>query len=214
MKYDLHIHTNYSLCGNLEPGIILKLAKKKGLDGIAITDHNEIKGALKTKKLNRDKDFEVVVSSEIRTNKGDVLAYYINKQIKSRDLFEVLDEIKQQGGLAVIAHPYRAMPHLRFRYPIKKIKDKINGIECFNSRTSPLANYLASDVSRRLGLAQTAGSDAHFAFEVGKAYTVFDGDLRKAIEKRKTRVHGSSFSSSLGGMMSFILKMKRRILRD
>jgi len=125
MKYDLHIHTNYSLCSNLKPEIVLKVAKKKGFDGIAVVDHNEIKGALKVKKLNRDKDFEVVVSSEVKTNKGDVLAYYINKQIKSRDLFEVLDEIKQQGGLAVIAHPYRLLPHLRFRYPIQKIKNKI-----------------------------------------------------------------------------------------
>ena len=110
LKYDLHIHTKYSMCGNLEPSLVLKLAKKRGLNGIAITDHNEMKGCFKTKKLNKDKDFEVVVGSEVRTDKGDLLAYYINEPIKSRELFDVLDEIKGQGGLAVVAHPLRHLP--------------------------------------------------------------------------------------------------------
>ncbi|MBW2980338.1 PHP domain-containing protein [Candidatus Woesearchaeota archaeon] len=213
MKYDLHVHTNYSLCSNLKPEVILKAAKKKGLDGIAVTDHNEIKGALKVKSLNKDKDFEVVVSSEIRTDKGDVLAYYINKKIKSRGLFEVLDEIKQQGGLAVVAHPYRLLPHLRFRYPIEKIKDKIDGIECLNSRSSFLTNNAALKISNKVNLAKIAGSDAHFRFELGKAFTIFDGDLRKAIKNKKTRVDGSSVTGFVGGSMSSCLKIIRKIFK-
>ena len=73
MRYDLHMHTYRSKCSNLRPDVILKLAKKKGLDGIAITDHHEIRGALEVKKLNKDKDFEVIVGEEISTNYGDVL---------------------------------------------------------------------------------------------------------------------------------------------
>ena len=61
MKYDLHMHTHYSRCSNLKPQTILKLAKKRRLDGIAITDHHEIKGALEIKKLNNGKDFEVII---------------------------------------------------------------------------------------------------------------------------------------------------------
>ena len=82
MKYDLHMHTHYSKCSNLKPEILLKIAKKRGLNGIAITDHNVVEGALKVKKLNKDKDFEVIVGEEISTDAGEVLAYYLNKEIK------------------------------------------------------------------------------------------------------------------------------------
>jgi predicted metal-dependent phosphoesterase TrpH len=194
----------------------MKVAKKRGLDGIAVTDHNEMRGALKAKKCNKDKDFEVVVGSEIKTNKGDVLAYYINEPIKSRNLFEVLDEIKQQGSLAVVAHPFRIlMPHLRFRYPLKEIRNKINGIECLNLRSSFLANKQANNVCSKLKLAKTAGSDAHFSFELGRAATVFEGDLRKAILKRKTKVEEMrKFGKPVGpfgAALSSFLRGKRKI---
>ena len=60
MKYDLHNHTNHSPCSNLKPEILLKFVEKRGMNGIAVTDHNTIKGALEVKKLNKDKDFEVI----------------------------------------------------------------------------------------------------------------------------------------------------------
>ena len=82
MKYDLHTHTNYSKCSNLKPEILLKIAKKRGLNGLAVTDHHKIKGALKVSKLNRDKNFEVIIGEEVTTDFGEVLAYYINKEIK------------------------------------------------------------------------------------------------------------------------------------
>ena len=80
MKYDLHIHSKYSACSNSSLKDIIKKAKKTSLDGIAITDHNIIKGALEAKKLNKNKDFEVIVSSEIKTDNGEILAYYINEE--------------------------------------------------------------------------------------------------------------------------------------
>ncbi|MCG8571012.1 MAG: PHP domain-containing protein [Spirochaetes bacterium] len=124
MKYDLHTHTMYSRCSNLKPEVLLKLAKKFNLNGIAITDHYTIKGALAVSKLNKDKDFEVIVGSEIDTPQGSILAYYINKEIKSRNILEILDEIRTQGGLAAIAHPFRLSLHKRhfFSYPLKKNK--------------------------------------------------------------------------------------------
>ena len=71
MKYDLHVHTKYSVkCGYMEPAELLKVTKKRGLNGIAVCDHNTIEGALLAKKLNKDKNFEVIVlgaSSEVVT---------------------------------------------------------------------------------------------------------------------------------------------------
>ena len=57
MKYDLHIHTKYSACSNLEPLTILRAAKKRKIDGIAVTDHNSLKGAIAVSRLNKDKKY-------------------------------------------------------------------------------------------------------------------------------------------------------------
>jgi len=208
LKYDLHTHTCYSKCSNLKPEVLLKIAKKRGLDGIAVTDHNTIEGALKAKKLSKDKEFEVIVGDEVRTNYGDVLAYYLQKEIKSRDLFSVIDEVKAQNGLIAIAHPFRISvnPTLKFRYPLEKIKNKIDAIECFNARMLPGNNNKADKMSNKLNVAKTAGSDAHFKFEVAAAYTLFEDNLRKALKNRKTKVNGTILYGPFGGLLSFLRK--------
>jgi hypothetical protein len=211
MKYDLHNHTHYSPCSNLKPEILLKIAKKKGMNGIAVTDHNTIKGALKAKKLNKDKEFEVIIGDEVKTNYGDVLAYYLQKEIKSRDFFSVIDEIKAQGGLIAVAHPFRISinPKHKFRYPLEKIRDKIDAIECFNARMLPGNNEKAQRVAKKLNIPGIAGSDAHFKFEIGRAYTVFEGNLRKAIKQNKTDYKGTILYGPFGGVLSFL---RNRIL--
>lgn len=206
MKYDLHNHTHYSPCSNLKPEILLKTAKKRGLNGIAITDHDTIKGALKVKKLNKDKNFKVIVGEEVRTNYGDVLSYYLQKEIKSREFFSVIDEVKAQNGIIAIAHPFRISlnPTLKFSYPIEKIKNKIDAIECFNARMLPGNNEKAQRTAKRLSIAQIAGSDAHFKFEIARAYTIFDGDLRKSIKHNRTSYKGTILYGPFGGLLSFL----------
>lgn len=199
------MHTFYSKCSNLKPDVILKAAKKTGLNGIAITDHNTIKGALAVSKLNKDKNFEVIIGNEIKTNYGDILAYYLQKDIKSRDLFEVLDEIKKQGAISSVAHPFR-FPYLGFKYPIDKLKGKVDAVECFNSRNLLWSNKLALNAAERLNIAKTGGSDAHFKFGIGRAYTIFEGSLRNAIRKNKTKAEGSALYGPLGGFLSFFRK--------
>ncbi|MFH0868007.1 MAG: PHP domain-containing protein [Candidatus Woesearchaeota archaeon] len=211
MKYDLHNHTHYSPCSNLKPEILLKTAKKRGLNGIAITDHNTIKGALKVKKLNNDGNFEVIVGEEVKTNYGDVIAYYLYKEIKSRELFSVIDEIKAQGALTAIPHPFRISirPTLRFRYPLEKLKGKIDAVECFNARMFPGDNEKAQKTAKKLKIPGIGGSDAHFKFEICSAYTIFEGNLRKAIKQNKTRYEGKILYGPVGGLFSFL---RNRIL--
>ena len=206
MKYDLHVHTHYSKCSNLKPELLLKIAKKRGLDGIAVTDHNTIKGALKAKKLNKDKRFEVIVGEEISTNAGEVLAYYVKKEIKKGNFFSVLEEIKRQGALASLSHPFRTSlnPNHRFKYPIEKIKNKIDAIEVFNARNLPGNNGKSQKAAKKFKIPGTAGSDAHFKFEIATAYTIFDGDLRKAIKDNKTGFKGTILYGPFGGLLSFM----------
>lgn len=205
-KYDLHIHSVYSSCSINKPETILKRAKKAALNGIAITDHNSIKGALKTKELNKDKDFEVILGEEVKTNFGDILALYVREEIKKTNLFEVIDAIKSQDGLIIIAHPFRFVPWLRFKYPIKDLIGKIDGIETFNSRNIGFGNHLAEKNIRNLDLAKIGGSDAHLPIDIGKGCTLFEGDLRKAIENRKTAPEGTVVFGLLSAVISAINK--------
>jgi len=176
------------------------------MDGIAVTDHDTIKGGLKVKKLNKDKDFEVIVGSEVKTNFGDLLLYYIDKEIKSREFFSVVDEVRAQNGLIVIPHPFRKSLYKshKFKHPIEKIKNKVDAIECFNARMLPGNNKKAQVLSKKLDLAGTAGSDAHFKFEIGRAYTIFEGNFRDALKKKKTSYEGTIFYGPYGGFISFL----------
>lgn len=209
LKYDLHTHTHYSKCSNMKPEVLLKTAKKRGLNGIAVTDHYTIEGALKVKKLNKDKDFEVIVGDEISTPDGDVLAYYLHKPVKSTDFFGVGDEVKKQDGLLIIPHPFRTSinPYHKFKLPFKEVKNKIDAIECFNARMLfSGGNKKANDIANKLNIAKTGGSDAHFKFEIATGYMLFEGNLRKALKNKKTKASGTILYGPFGGLLSFLRK--------
>lgn len=193
-KYDLHCHTKYSNCSFLPPRILLKQAKKKGLNGVAVCDHNTIKGALETKKLNKDKNFEVIIGQETSTEKGHVLGLYLKKPIKPGKFEEVIKQIKAQKGLVIIPHPFSKVGFLRraFKLDFNQLKNKIDAMETFNARFFfPFENKAGKQKAEQLNIAQTGGSDGHFCFEVGRAYTEFQGDLRTALKNKKTKSNGS-----------------------
>ncbi|MGV8141713.1 MAG: PHP-associated domain-containing protein [Candidatus Woesearchaeota archaeon] len=203
-KYDLHIHSYYSNCSRNDPKKILEYAKKAGLNGIAITDHHTMRAYPILKKLNKDKNFEIIPGEEIRTQYGDVIALYIQKEVQSRDFFQVIKEIKAQGGLVIIPHPFRPVPWLKFKYSFNKIKGKIDAVETFNSRNTVSANVDAVKIAKKLGLAQVGSSDAHTLFDIGKGYTLFKGDLRKAIKGRTTTVYGTTKFGMISAMISSV----------
>jgi predicted metal-dependent phosphoesterase TrpH len=203
-KYDLHMHSYYSKCSKNSPEDILKYAKKAGLDGIAITDHHTMKAYPILKKLNKDKNFEIIPGEEIKTQFGDVVALYISKEIKTKDFFQVVKEIKAQGGIAIIPHPFRPIPWLKFKYPFEKVKGIIDGIETFNSRNTTFANERAKAVAEKLGFAQTGSSDAHSLFDIGNGYTLFKGDLRKAIRFKSTKVGGTTKRAFISIMIAAV----------
>ena len=207
-KYDLHIHTIYSSCSRIKPAKLLEIAKKRGLNGIAITNHNTIKGGAEVKKLNKDKNFEVIIGAEIKTDKGEILGLYLKKEIKSRKAGEVIDEIHEQGGIAVAAHPFTwGVLRKQCNFDKKELK-KIDGFETFNARnTFKWENELAVQFAQKHKLAQTAGSDAHFYYEIGRAFTLFKGNLREAVKKRQTVIMGRIAPLPFGRAFSMFRKI-------
>jgi len=209
MKFDLHIHTKYSKCSNLEPSTVLKKAKKIGLDGIGVVDHNSFQGAIKTAKLNKDKNFKVLKGIEFETEYCHLLALDLNEEIKKTDFYGVIDKIKSQGALLIVAHPYASFRG-NLKIDINKIKNNINALETYNSRALfSFENDRAKNLALKLKLPQVAGSDAHFSFEIGNAYTQFQGDLRSALKKRKTTAFGSNKTAFFAMSLSKINKILR-----
>ena len=206
MKFDLHIHSKYSYDSCMDIEKILEIAKKKGLSGISITDHNTIKGSLKAMETAKKKGGLLVIPGiEITTNYGDIIGLFINEEIKSRNALEVIDIIKSQGGIASLAHPFK-----RNKAIDEELLLKIDAIEVFNSRCSRKVNQKAEELFRNSNIGITAGSDAHFYFEIGRGWIgleecLNEEDVRKAILKRKL-CYGGDITHPLAESLSQIIK--------
>jgi predicted metal-dependent phosphoesterase TrpH len=203
-RYDLHIHSYFSRCSRNRPEDILRYAKKAGLNGIAITDHHTMAAYPVLKKLNKDKNFEIIPGMEITTQYGDVIGLYLKEEIHSREFFQVIKEIKSQGGIVIIPHPYRSVPWQKFKYPLDKLKGKIDAIETFNSRNLLGTNRIAVNVAKRLNISQVGSSDGHILLDIGNGYTIFHGTLRDAIKKNRTKVGGTTAYGLFSGFSAFV----------
>lgn len=165
---DFHIHTKYSYDSLQSPSSVLKYAKIRGLNTIAITDHNSIRGGIEAHKINNDPNFNVIIGSEINTEVGDIIGIYLNEDIKSRESTEVIDEIKTQGGMVILPHPFRG----------HKLNDELiiqcDTIEVFNSRSTVNENELSLELAKKFKKPFVAGSDAHFSSEIGLSKVIIN----------------------------------------
>ncbi len=181
-RADLHMHTCCSVDSLAEPEAMISAAVKKGLSAIAITDHNEIAGALEVQKIAQQKKLpmQVIIGEEVLTDKGDLLVYFLKRKIEKGSLEYVLAEVKRQGAVCCAAHPYDFTRH---GIPLDNLGSsalsKIDAIEAFNARiTVPSHNAKALSFAQKQGKPIFAGSDAHHPSEVGAAYAAFSGVYR------------------------------------
>jgi len=174
LKIDLHVHTYYSEDATTIPKELIHYAKKRSLDGVAITDHETLRGAL---KLAKKSQLIIIPGLEIETLSGHILALNMTTLIPPKlSITETVQKIHDAGGVAVVAHPAALLK----TWLGQKITEnsKVDAIEVINSATFPfsLSTYLSCRLAKRVNLPQTAGSDAHHALEIGTAYTVVDAD--------------------------------------
>ena len=199
IKIDLHVHSKYSHDSFTPIDKIIKFAKKVGLDGIAITDHNTIEGALEATR-HKNEDIKIIIGSEITLNNGgEILGLFLNEDVRSGSFNEVFDQIKAQDGIIILPHPFR-----RIKKTIEKIGSddlsKIKIIEGLNASNFPDENEEALKFSKNKSLIMIAGSDAHFYSIIGQAYTIFsnnDEDLRKQLRKGLVQIAGHSIDNKL-----------------
>jgi len=199
-RADLHVHTVWS-DGAQRPETIVEAAHGR-LDVVAITDHDEIRGALRARDFAREHPelgVDVVVAEEISTLNGHLLGLFLEECVPpGLTALETISEIHAQGGLAVAAHPFHPIRgvsrgHVSIGRMIRDLP--LDGIEAVNNAGVFSAPYNAWAALRNLELMLpvTAGSDAHDVWYLGSAVTRFEGfdaaDLRRALLAGRTRAH-------------------------
>ncbi len=173
LKLDLHVHSQYSEDGAGHPKDIMKQLQIKGLQGMAITDHNNIQGSLEALKL-KPKDFIIIPGIEISTADGHLIALGVKENIP-RDLSveETVDKIIDAGGIAIVPHLFRKMSGIK-KEKLEIIYEKIPAMEVFNGCSLPETNIKTAKVAKEFKLGGTGGSDAHDPSYAGYGYTVVE----------------------------------------
>jgi len=182
--FDMHVHTTSS-DGHVSPEEVVRAAQSAGLSGVAITDHHTIEGALHAQRFAQqhyDGKFCVIIGSEVSALEGlHIVGLFLKKGLCARTAEEVMDEIKGQGGLTVIAHPVR-IPFLRWLrrkdivVPAPGCLGRADLLEIWNSRSSARANAMAAALASTWHKTPLAGSDAHYRREIGRGTVIIWSD--------------------------------------
>jgi hypothetical protein len=165
---DLHMHTDHSSDCATPVEVLLATAREQGLRAIAITDHNEISGALDA--LAKADGIKVIVGEEVKTaTQGEVIGLFLRERIpRGMSLEETVAEIRRQGGLVYVPHPFDRMHAVPGYEHLLSILDEIDAIEIFNPRVAIGSfNEEAARFAAKYRLTAAAGSDAHVAAALG-----------------------------------------------
>jgi hypothetical protein len=168
---DLHMHTDHSPDCATPAELLLETAKDQGLGAIAITDHNEISGALEAKEIAaRIGGIQVIVAEEVKTaHQGEVIGLFLQERIeRGMSMAETIAEIRRQGGLVYVPHPFDRLHSVPDYEHLLEVVDEIDILEVFNPRVAFSAfNEEAVRFARKYSIVPGAGSDSHVVQGLG-----------------------------------------------
>ncbi len=168
---DLHMHTDHSPDCATPVEVLLETAKDRGLGAIAITDHNEISGALAAREVaERIGGIKVIVAEEVKTERqGEVIGLFIEEKIpRGLTMAETIAEIRRQGGLVYVPHPFDRLHSVPDYEHLLGIVEEIDILEVFNPRVALTAfNEEAERFAAKYRIVPGAGSDSHVAQGLG-----------------------------------------------
>lgn len=178
-KVDLHAHTIYSKDCLTPVAKLIEKARAVGIDKIAVTEHNNVEGALAAKALAPDL---IIVGEEIKTTHGEIIAYFVKEGVpKGLSPQETIRRLREQGAVISVPHPLDSLRRSAMgRENLLEIIDQVDALEVRNARcVRPADNLAAAELARAHGKLITAGSDAHTLSEIGRctmAMPAFDDD--------------------------------------
>lgn len=167
---DLHVHTRYSRDCFTDLPALIATARRRGLNKVAVTDHNTIAGALAAFDLAPDL---IIIGQEIDTTKGELIAFFLHEAVpKGLPPQEAIAHLRDQGAVIGVSHPFESLRASALgRGELEQVIDDVDALEVFNSRClRQRDNDKAREWARRYGKLATAGSDAHTLWELGRGY--------------------------------------------
>jgi predicted metal-dependent phosphoesterase TrpH len=176
---DFHIHTRFSRDSILGEERFIRLALQRGLTHVAVTNHNNVEGALavrdKVRELGLEDELTVILGEEVSTADGEVVGIFLERTIpRGLSADETADAIHAQGGLVSIPHPYDPFRQSHIKEPpLLALLEagKVDMIEVFNSRvTLQRHNLAAAELAVRYGVPGIAASDSHSSFEIAMSF--------------------------------------------
>ncbi len=171
IEVDLHMHTDHSGDCATPVEVLLQTARDRGLGAIAITDHNEVSGALEARRIAAGMDdIKVIVAEEVKTaEQGEVIGLFLEEKIpKGLTMAETIAAIRAQGGLVYVPHPFDRFHSVPDYEHLIEIVEEIDILEVFNPRVAVTAfNEEAERFARKYRIVPGAGSDSHVAQGLG-----------------------------------------------
>ena len=167
---DLHMHTDHSHDCATPVEALLATARDRGLGASAVTDHNEVSGALEAQRKAADFGVKVIVGEEVKTgHQGEVIGLFLQEKIpRGLTLQETIAEIKRQGGLVYVPHPFDRLHAIPDYEHLLDVVEDIDAIEVFNPRIAlPAFNEEAVRFAAKYRIVGGAGSDSHVAQGLG-----------------------------------------------
>jgi predicted metal-dependent phosphoesterase TrpH len=171
IEVDLHMHTDHSPDCATPVEVLLETARDRGLGAIAITDHNEVSGALEARRIAAEMgDIKVIVAEEVKTaEQGEVIGLFLEERIpRGLTMAETIAAIRRQGGLVYVPHPFDRFHSVPDYEHLLDIVEEIDILEVFNPRVALTAfNEEAERFARKYRIVSGAGSDSHVAQGLG-----------------------------------------------
>jgi predicted metal-dependent phosphoesterase TrpH len=165
-----HVHSRSSYDSLSSPKSIVRFCRNHGIQSACITDHDTIRGSIEAAKIAEDYGIQAIIGAEYYTEIGDVIGIFLQEEIGSRKSLDVIKKIKEQGGIAVLPHPFHG------HRLTDELLHAIDVIEVFNARCSESENFQAFDLAKQLRKPMVAGSDAHFVSDIIGCTMSFDID--------------------------------------
>ena len=186
IKAEFHCHSIYSPDSLFKISSILETCREKVIDKIAITDHDQVRGALEAKSKDPER---IVVGEEIQTTEGEILAYFLSDLVPGGlSPMKTIEALKKQSAFISIAHPFDPMRGSTWQDgTLEALLPYVDAVEVFNARcVKPVFNEKAQEFAEQHHILRMVGSDAHSALELGRAVLAlpdFNGadDLRSAL---------------------------------
>ncbi|HEU4978290.1 MAG TPA: glycosyltransferase [Solirubrobacteraceae bacterium] len=192
---DLHMHTDHSSDCATPVEVLLATAREQGLGAIAVTDHNEVSGAFEAQRKAAEFGVKVIVAEEVKTaTQGEVIGLFLTEKIaRGMSLEETVAEIRRQGGVVYVPHPFDRMHSVPDYEHLLSIVDDIDAIEVYNPRVAIGSfNEEAARFAAKYRIPAGAGSDAHVAQGLGSVRVRmrdFDGPEEFLVSLREAEIH-------------------------